>query len=299
MVDLNQTIEIEYREKVNKPDGGVMIRAMVPGITKDWPMPLHLTPEQAEALGDPTSGARFKVKLVQSSLKDGKDGSWPSDFWYNVAIFEGVVDERNIKKEPTVAPPAPKVAPQPKAAPTVQAPTFEDREERTRNSIEGQSSTGNAVKITALLVKLGHVEPEIRPILHTIWELKVGIKSIANDTYVESPLVEEALKQGAKIVDIKTKEEPLFEPEESSLDNTQWDYKKPQGLVTYAEFVMYVKNCGWIMEDVIKWLGMEVEAYVSQAGKGYMTAAKVCKDKALEQGLEPPFDFRQEKKETK
>jgi hypothetical protein len=62
---------------------------------------------------------------------------------------------------------------------------------------------------------------------------------------------------------------------------------------------MYVKNCGWIMEDVIKWLGMEVEAYVSQAGKGYMTAAKLCKDKALEQGLEPPFDFRQEKKETK
>ena len=41
MVDLNQTIEIEYKEKVNKADGGVMIRAMVPGITKDWPMPLH------------------------------------------------------------------------------------------------------------------------------------------------------------------------------------------------------------------------------------------------------------------
>ena len=53
------------------------------------------------------------------------------------------------------------------------------------------------------------------------------------------------------------------------------------------------------MEDVIKWLGMEVEAYVSQPSKGYMTAAKLCKDKALEQGLEPPFDFRQEKKETK
>ena len=43
MVDLNQTIEIEYREKVNKADGGVMIRAMVPGITKDYRMPLHLT----------------------------------------------------------------------------------------------------------------------------------------------------------------------------------------------------------------------------------------------------------------
>ena len=286
MVDLNQTIEIEYREKVNKPDGGVMIRAMVPGITKDWPMPLHLTPEQAEALGDPTSGARFKVKLVQSTLKDGKDGSWPSDFWYNVAIFEGVVDERNIKKEPTVAPPAPKVAPQPKAAPTVQAPSMSREDLIVKQVIFKEASNHSH----------GNTPEEVVRNLDYLFK---EFTKVFNGEYKASPLVEEALKQGAKIVDIKTKEEPLCEPEESSLDNTQWDYKKPQGLVTYAEFVMYVKNCGWIMEDVIKWLGMEVEAYVSQAGKGYMTAAKVCKDKALEQGLEPPFDFRQEKKETK
>ena len=283
MVDLNQTIEIEYREKVNKPDGGVMIRAMVPGITKDWPMPLHLTPEQAEALGDPTSGARFKVKLVQSTLKDGKDGSWPSDFWYNVAIFEGVVDERNIKKEPTVAPPAPKVAPQPKVAPPVQAPSMSREDLIVKQVIFKEASNHSH----------GNTPEEVVRNLDYLFK---EFTKVFNGEYKASPLVEEALKQGAKIVDIKTKEEPLFEPEESSLDNTKWDYKKPQGLVTYAEFVMYVKNCGWIMEDVIKWLGMEVEAYVSQPSKGYMTAAKLCKDKALEQGLEPPFDFRQEKK---
>ena len=278
MVDLNQTIEIEYREKVNKPDGGVMIRAMVPGITKDWPMPLHLTPEQAEALGDPTSGARFKVKLVQSTLKDGKDGSWPSDFWYNVAIFEGVVDERNIKKEPTVAPPAPKVAPQPKAAPTVQAPSMSREDLIVKQVIFKEASNHSH----------GNTPEEVVRNLDYLFK---EFTKVFNGEYKASPLVEEALKQGAKIVDIKTKEEPLFEE-----DSTKWDYKKPQGLVTYAEFVMYVKNCGWIMEDVIKWLGMEVEAYVSQPSKGYMTAAKLCKDKALEQGLEPPFDFRQEKK---
>ena len=283
MVDLNQTIEIEYREKVNKPDGGVMIRAMVPGITKDWPMPLHLTPEQAEALGDPTSGARFKAKLVQSSLKDGKDGSWPSDFWYNVAIFEGVVDERNIKKEPTVAPPAPKVAPKPKVAPTVQAPPISREDLIVKQVIFKEASNHSH----------GNTPEEVVRNLDYLFK---EFTKVFNGTYVPSPLVEEALKQGAKIVDIKTKEEPLFEPEESSLDNTKWDYKKPKDLNSYAEFVMYVDNCGWIMEDVIKWLGMEVEAYVSQAGKGYMTAAKVCKDLALEQGLEPPFDFRQEKK---
>tara|TARA_R100001594_G_scaffold108668_1_gene143414 strand:- start:69 stop:938 length:870 start_codon:yes stop_codon:yes gene_type:complete len=289
MVDLNQTIEIEYREKVNKPDGGVMIRAMVPGITKDWPMPLHLTPEQAEALGDPTSGARFKVKLVQSTLKDGKDGSWPSDFWYNVAIFEGVVDERNIKKEPfldSVKSISNAATDMPKVVPTVQAPSISREDLIVKQVIFKEAST-HAVGDTVAEV-----------VMNLDLLFKEFTKVFYGD-YKSSPLVEEASKQGAKIVDIKTKEEPLFEPEESSLDNTQWDYKKPQGLVTYAEFVMYVKNCGWIMEDVIKWLGMEVEAYVSQAGKGYMTAAKLCKDKALEQGLEPPFDFRQEKKETK
>ena len=289
MVDLNQTIEIEYREKVNKPDGGVMIRAMVPGITKDWPMPLHLTPEQAEALGDPTSGARFKVKLVQSTLKDGKDGSWPSDFWYNVAIFEGVVDERNIKKEPfldSVKSISNAATDMPKVVPTVQAPPISREDLIVKQVIFKEAST-HAVGDTVAEV-----------VMNLDLLFKEFTKVFYGD-YKSSPLVEEASKQGAKIVDIKTKEEPLFEPEESSLDNTQWDYKKPQGLVTYAAFVMYVKNCGWIMEDVIKWLGMEVEAYVSQAGKGYMTAAKLCKDKALEQGLEPPFDFRQEKKETK
>ena len=284
MVDLNQTIEIEYREKVNKPGGGVMIRAMVPGITKDYSMPLHLTPEQAEVLGDPTSGARFKVKLVQSSLKDGKDGSWPSDFWYNVAIFEGVVDERNIKKESfldSVKSVSSVATDMPKVVPTVQAPSM-SREDLIVKQVIFKEASNHAH---------GNTPEEVVRNLDYLFK---EFTKVFNGEYKASPLVEEALNQGAKIVDIKTKEEPLFEE-----DNTQWDYKKPKDLNSYAEFVMYVKNCGWIMEDVIKWLGMGVEAYVSQAGKGYMTAAKVCKDKALEQGLEPPFDFRQEKKETK
>ena len=51
------------------------------------------------------------------------------------------------------------------------------------------------------------------------------------------------------------------------------------------------------MDDVVRWLGVkELEDYVSITGNGYMKAAKTCKDKALEEGLEPPEDFRQEKK---
>ena len=285
MVDLNQTIEIEYREKVNKADGGVMIRAMVPGITKDYPMPLHLTPEQAEALGDPTQGARFKVKLVQSSLKDGKDGSWPSDFWYNVAIFEGVVDERNIKKESFLdSAPEPKAAPQPKVAPPVQAPSMFvgaiSREDLIVKQVIFKEASNHAV---------GDTNEEIVMNLDLLFK---GFTSVFYGDYNTSPLVEEASKQGAKIVEIR----PIDKPEESSLDNTEWDYKKPADLKSRADFVEYVQKCGWIMEDVDRWLGMDLESYMSRVGKGYMTAAKTCKDKALEEGLEPPFDFRQEKK---
>ena len=280
LVDLNQTIEIEYDNHKKKPDGGVQMYVNVEGITNRYAMPVHLTPEQAAAMGDPVAGTRYKAKLVQSSLKDGKDGSWPSDFWYNVAIFEGVADERNIKKESTVAVATPptKTTPQPKV------PASITREDLIVKQVIFKEASNHAH---------GNTPEEVVRNLDYLFK---EFTKVFNGEYKASPLVEEALKQGAKIVDIKTKEEPLFEPEESSLDNTKWDYKKPQGLVTYAEFVMYVKNCGWIMEDVIKWLGMEVEAYVSQPSKGYMTAAKLCKDKALEQGLEPPFDFRQEKK---
>ncbi len=286
MVNLDQTIEIEFTEKVNKPDGGVMIRAMVPGITNKWAMPLHLTPEQAEMLGDPVAGARFKAKLVQSALKDGKDGSWPSDFWYNVAIFEGVADERNIKKEPTVAPPAPKVAP-----PT-QAPTFEERENAKTESIVGQSSTANAVKVTIALVKLGHVKPNVRDILDSVASFQPGLKDIAMGTYVDSPLVEKAKEIGAKVVDVKSKDEPLFVDEGGA-----WDYPEPKGLKTNADFLIYTQKCGWIQEDVQKWLDNSVpDNWIKNNKKTWREAARICKDKALEQGLEPPFDFRQEKK---
>ena len=275
LVDLNQTIEIEYDNHKKKPDGGVQMYVNVEGITNRYAMPVHLTPEQAAAMGDPVAGTRYKAKLVQSSLKDGKDGSWPSDFWYNVAIFEGVADERNIKKESTVAVATPptKTTPQPKV------PVSITREDLIVKQVIFKEASNHSH---------GNTPEEVVRNLDYLFK---EFTKVFNGEYKASPLVEEALKQGAKIVYIKTKEEPLFEE-----DSTKWDYKKPQGLVTYAEFVMYVKNCGWIMEDVIKWLGMEVEAYVSQPSKGYMTAAKLCKDKALEQGLEPPFDFRQEKK---
>jgi hypothetical protein len=293
LVDLNQTIEIEYREKVNKPDGGVMIRAMVPGITKDWPMPLHLTPEQAEALGDPTSGARFKVKLVQSSLKDGKDGSWPSDFWYNVAIFEGVVDERNIKKESfldSVKSASSVATDMPKVVPTVQAPSA------TGLIKEEELSQKDRIIVQEIALKLAFEQTSGDTLEEHVYNASLLYPKILDVFYGRfkaSPLVEEASKQGAKIVEIR----PDDKPEESSLDNAEWDYKQPKELKSRSSFVEYMQKCGWSMDDVVRWLGVkELEDYVSITGNGYMKAAKTCKDKALEEGLEPPEDFRQEKK---
>mgnify|MGYP003112953479 CR=1 FL=1 len=296
--DLSNVIALQVTSISEKPNGGAQISVEVPDISR-YPFPLHLNADQAQALDGP---GEYKVFLVQGRLKDGKDGSWQSDYWYNVFSFNGVVDERNRpteSDEPTEdrqQPTPPKVAPQPQVAPPVQAPSA------TGLIKEEELSHKDRIIVQEIALKLAFEQTSGDTLEEHVYNASLLYPKILDVFYGRfktSPLVEEASKQGAKIVDIKTKEEPLFEPEESSLDNTQWDYKKPQGLVSYAEFVMYVKNCGWIMEDVIKWLGMEVEAYVSQAGKGYMTAAKLCKDKALEQGLEPPFDFRQEKKEAK
>ena len=296
--DLSNVIALQVTSISEKPNGGAQISVEVPDISR-YPFPLHLNADQAQALDGP---GEYKVFLVQGRLKDGKDGSWQSDYWYNVFSFNGVVDERNRpteSDEPTEdrqQPTPPKVAPQPQVAPPVQAPSA------TGLIKEEELSHKDRIIVQEIALKLAFEQTSGDTLEEHVYNASLLYPKILDVFYGRfktSPLVEEASKQGAKIVDIKTKEEPLFEPEESSLDNTQWDYKKPQGLVSYAEFVMYVKNCGWIMEDVIKWLGMEVEAYVSQAGKGYMTAAKMCKDKALEQGLEPPFDFRQEKKEAK
>ena len=57
-----------------------------------------------------------------------------------------------------------------------------------------------------------------------------------------------------------------------------------------------MQKCGWAMDDVVRWLGADLESYLVITGNGYMKAAKTCKDKALKEGLEPPEDFRQEKK---
>ena len=300
-IDLSNPITVNVTSIAEKPNGGAQVYVEVPEIS-NYPFPIHLNVDQAEHL---KGTGEYKALLVQGKLKNGKDGSWQSDYWYNVAMFEGISDPRNMPKKEF-----PPVQPEPQYVEEVKPPTEVEVGSDLPNSDDfswkvrqlsylADMSPKDKLIVRQVLAKeasLHAVGDTVEEILISFDLLLKGMTDVFYGTYQSSPLVEQASKEGAKIVDIRPKEQ-LFEPEESSLDEIVWYYKKPEkDIKSYAEFVLYVKNCGWILEDVVKWLGMEVEAYVSQTGKGYMSAAKLCKDKAIDQGLEPPFDFRQEKK---
>lgn len=281
-IDLSNPIKVNVTSVSEKPNGGAKISVEVLEMSQ-FPFPLHLTPDQAQQLD---GMGEYTALLVPSKLKDGKDGSWQSDYWYNAAMFEGVADERNMPKST----PAPTAVEKPTSVQhKPQAPAI-SREDLIVKQVIFKESSNHAV---------GDTNEEIVMNLDLLFK---GFTSVFYGDYNASPLVEEASKQGAKIVEIRPTEEPLFEPEETAMDGIVWDYKKPEEgkeLKSRTDFVEYMQKCGWAMEDVVRWLGTELESYISRVGKGYMTAAKVCKDKALEEGLEPPEDFRQEKKETK
>ena len=277
MIDLNQTIEIEYTNHKKKPDGGVQMYVNVEGITNKYSMPIHLTPDQAGMMGDPIAGTKYKAKLVQSSLKDGKDGSWPSDFWYNVAIFEGVVDERNIKKESFLdSAPEPKAAPQPKVAPPTQAPSI-SREDLIVKQVIFKEASNHAV---------GDTNEEIVMNLDLLFK---GFTSVFYGDYKSSPLVEEASKQGAKIIDIKQVEHNLF-------DEDIYDYPRPPMDVDSQGFYEYCEKAGWGKETIKEWLGYTAEDWINNTHGTYRDALVECRKKALEQHVYPPEDFRGDKR---
>jgi len=286
VVDLNQTLEIEFTEKVKKPNGGVMIRAMVPGITNKWAMPLHLNEEQAEALGDPSAGDKFKVKLIKGTMKDNKTGEWPTDWYYNVVMFEGVVEERNIKRETHTS--FLDTAPPVKEETILGAPVNKDRPAYGSQPFWINNSVIFKGAVDLSLVQKGKNNAEY--VDNVYWNHKL-LTDIYYGDYEPSALTKAIEEAGGKV-------SKVIENLKSSVVADEWDYKKPKLIKTNGDFWVYTEKCGWIKEDVIKWLdGLDIDEWCDQKGKTYLYAAKICKDKALEQGLEPPYDYRQ-KKET-
>lgn len=287
-VDLSSPIKVNVVSVSEKPNGGAKISIEVSEMSQ-YPFTVHLNPDQSAML---EGVGEYTALLVPSKLKDGKDGSWQSDYWYNVFSFNGVIDERN---QPTST-----------VATEVKKPEPVQEKVVGVDSSRPISATG-LVKEEELSLKDRLIVQEIA--LKLSFELTKGktpeehaynasllypkILEVFYGRFNTSPLVEEASKQGAKVVDIKPTEEPLFEEE----SDEEWDYRKPSNLKTNADFLTYTQKCGWIQEDVQKWLDNSVpDNWVKNNNKTWLQAAKVCKEKALEQGLEPPYDFRQLKK---
>ena len=287
-VDLSSPIKVNVVSVSEKPNGGAKISIEVSEMSQ-YPFTVHLNPDQSAML---EGVGEYTALLVPSKLKDGKDGSWQSDYWYNVFSFNGVIDERN---QPTST-----------VATEVKKPEPVQEKVVGVDSSRPISATG-LVKEEELSLKDRLIVQEIA--LKLSFELTKGktpeehaynasllypkILEVFYGRFNTSPLVEEASKQGAKVVDIKPTEEPLFEEE----SDEEWDYRKPSNLKTNADFLTYTQKCGWIQEDVQKWLDNSVpDNWIKNNNKTWLQAAKVCKEKALEQGLEPPYDFRQPKK---
>jgi hypothetical protein len=93
------TLTVESNQGVNR-NKNTQIRAFAPPITKNFSIPLFLTPEQAKHFDPKFSNGQkdFAATLVKGNLKDGKDGSYPDHYWWNVAVFDGSENDFYVKK---------------------------------------------------------------------------------------------------------------------------------------------------------------------------------------------------------
>ena len=303
-VDLSSPIKVNVVSVSEKPNGGAKISIEVSEMSQ-YPFTVHLNPDQSAML---EGVGEYTALLVPSKLKDGKDGSWQSDYWYNVFSFNGVIDERNqpkpnsqqekditdqrykepeIKRSVRDAMGGDQPNPQ---APANSRPEYGTQSYWINNSVIFKDGVNLEITRQNNSKETKHDHTKVMENIY--WNIK-HLADIYYGDYKPSSLVEKAEEMGAKVVDIKPTEEPLFEEE----SDEEWDYRKPSNLKTNADFLTYTQKCGWIQEDVQKWLDNSVpDNWVKNNNKTWLQAAKVCKEKALEQGLEPPYDFRQLKK---
>jgi hypothetical protein len=288
------TIEIRARRK-NKA-GLPLIDAMVPGITppNGYPIPLNLTEEQAAMIVD--GETQYNCHLVRGSLKNGKDGSWDTDYYWDVAMFVGVPNQRVIdsyNNEPAdkmihpvtgqvfstldgAASPAPqKPAPQKPAAPAVSP------DERQLIYMR-QTGLNCASNLMASIVK-DFENPEMM-YQRTVELSERFVGYLA--TGQSDGLVDTLIQEGANITGIRD-EEP------------EYTYPPVPDKVTSATFNEYCTRAGWLADDVREWLGgLELVDWIEQGeGRSTKAALQKCREDAIEQGvLLPPEDFRAEAK---
>ena len=272
-VDLSKPIEMQVLSIADKDDGGVKLT--VETEISNYPMPLFLNAEQAKALN---GTGTYKALLVPSRLKDGKDGSYQSHYWYNVYSFEDIYDERNKPKGDTA----------PKQTATATIPGEDTLFKQPVGAVglidESELSQKDRIIVQEIAIKLAFELTEGETVaIHVANanELYPMILEVFYGKYKTPALVKEAMNKGAKIVDIKP---------------VEYDYPRPPMDVDSQGFYEYCEKAGWGKETVKDWLGNStVEGWVEGTpGLTYRDVLVECRKKALEERVYAPDDFRGE-----
>lgn len=263
-----------------------LVRCFVEGITPPnakYSIPLNLTPEQGETLNYPEQ-TEYEAVLVQGKLKNNKDGAYPDHYYYDVAMFEGVVNESHMSKArsegtPQISESSPGTAVE--IPPAVHK--IDDRGlvyQRQTGINAGAAIIAAQIKIESELSKTTSTDDEIFDRTVRLSNRLVGYLTTGN----ADGLVDVAVQAGAEITDVV---DSLFE-------EIVYTYPEPPQRVTEETFRKYTENAGWSWEDVEGWLdGLDPVDWVTQEkGRSLRLALRDCRDKAIELELEPPQDFR-------
>lgn len=279
----SKTVTVKGRE--TNSAGYPLIRCFVDGITPpnaQFPIALNLTKEQGEALED--GKTEYNAVLVQGKLKkdasgNPKSGDYPDHYYYEVASFEGIVNERLMDSVKSgTMPSAPSTPSKPSGSPQ----SNDDRDISIKRQLALKCASWQMVPLAK-----DFESPEI--MFQRTCELAERYLAYVITGKTDG-LVQEAVKEGASVVSVDPQEE-LFP--------TVYQYPEPPQRVNSETFAEYAEKAGWNWEDVETWLdGLDPIDWVKAGDKRTLRLAlRTCRDLALEIGLEPPENFRVEVKE--
>jgi len=286
-VDLSKPIEILVDSIKVLDDNKTKLTVYTP--MSDFDMPLFINGEQAKALN---GTGTYRAMLVPSGKRKDKDGNeksgeFQSHYWYNVYSFEDIYDERNKPKGDT-APPTPRKDTAFKDAVELIDAPFKQPVGAVGLIEESELSQKDRIIIQEIAIKLAFELTEGETIaIHVANanELYPKILQVFYGRYNTPALVKEAMDMGAKIVDIKQVEQPLF-------DEEIYDYPRPQMDVDKEGFYEYCDRAGWGKETIQGWLGCTAEDWINNTHGTYRDALVECRKKALEEKVYAPNDFR-------
>tara|TARA_R100000306_G_C4371271_1_gene140108 strand:- start:1083 stop:1976 length:894 start_codon:yes stop_codon:yes gene_type:complete len=283
------TRKVTVKAQETNKAGNPLIRCFVEGITPpngQYPIALNLTPEQGEAL-EPGK-TEYEAVLVKGNLRKDRDGNdksgeYPDHFYYEVAMFEGIVNEQlmNSINKGSAAP----VSAQPAQAAATSMP-------------HSDSQQLLIMRQTSLKCASWQMVPLVKDSEST--ELTFQRTCELAERYLgyiltgrTDGMVNAAIEEGAVVADVADEPEMSVD---NLFDDKEYSYPEPPERVTSDAFEEYLKKAGWSWEDAEEWLdGLDPIDWVKQEkGRTLRLALRTCRDAAIERGIYPPEDFRTE-----